>query len=138
MKVFVSNVDSPLGHNLVRLFSNTVTGSRREDEPEEEAEEENDDKPKEEKPKEFYTVVGNMTARLPGTDNGFESRQPVPVVETGDKKKDAAQKEAIEKFAMLGRAPKWVAGTVPVRRSRGFLIGCFPFMSYHELNSFDW
>ncbi|KND00419.1 uncharacterized protein SPPG_04741 [Spizellomyces punctatus DAOM BR117] len=116
MKVFVSNVDGPLGHNVSRLLATTVVGSRREEEPEEEETDENEDRPKEEKPKEIYTVVGTMTRRngtAPEETDDSLAHQLVPIVETGDKKRDAVQKEAIEKFAIAGQKPKWVTETVP-------------------------
>ncbi|KAI9097017.1 hypothetical protein DFS34DRAFT_650383 [Phlyctochytrium arcticum] len=149
MKAFVSNVDSPLGHNLSRLLASTVVGSRREEEPEEEEEpqipedddEEGGSRKKDEKVKENYTIVGSLmgkerkrTAVVAGAagavnvkisspgenESDFipEYRRPT-VIETGDPKKDAAQREAIEKFAVRGQKPKWVGEiTTPGDRTR--------------------
>ncbi|KAJ3015879.1 Adenylate kinase 7 [Thoreauomyces humboldtii] len=108
MKVFVSNVDSTLGHNLSRLFSVTTVDHRREEEPEEDEDDEQDEKVKEEKAKENYNVVGTLQTPVEGA-GPFSPRLPAPMVETGDKKKDAARRQAIEKFALTGQKPKWVA-----------------------------
>ncbi|KAJ3295038.1 Adenylate kinase 7 [Borealophlyctis nickersoniae] len=113
MKVFVSNVDSPLGHSLSRLLSLTLVGSRRPEEEPEEDDEDVEDKPKvEAPPKEPYVVVGTLTQRNSAGGVGLVP-QPGPLVETGDRKKDAARKEAVEKFAVAGQKPKWVSETFP-------------------------
>ena len=70
MKVFVAQVDTPLGHNISRVLSFTAVGSRREEEPNEEEEvAEEDDKPKDDKPaKETYQVVGSIAGRPKTSD----------------------------------------------------------------------
>ncbi|KAI9209622.1 uncharacterized protein BJ171DRAFT_560904 [Polychytrium aggregatum] len=120
-RVFVSNVDSALGHNISRLFSVTAVGSRKEEENNEEElpeDIEDPDKPKvtEEKQKETYSVVGTFSPRVRTIDNDPLS-DPAPVVtghmfETGDKKRDEMRRLAIEKFAIIGKKPKWVQETV--------------------------
>ncbi|KAJ8331256.1 hypothetical protein O5D80_000811 [Batrachochytrium dendrobatidis] len=142
VKVFISNVDTPLGHNLSRLLANTVIGSRREDENEEEEEDaqttavaagknpasENLDaslegfdktKPDDKLVKETYLIVGTMQ-RKPDLSEVLNNPQlalsalscPGKMIESGDKKKDAARREAIEKMSMLGQKPKWVKDIV--------------------------
>ena len=127
VKVFISSVDSPLGYNLSRVLSSTVVGARHEEEPEEEqggaAEEDaahqppatTEGKPEEKLQKETYDVVGTVHVR-PTTADFIKNpltmmtipSGPGHMIETGDKKKDAARREAIEKMATLGEAPKWV------------------------------
>ncbi|KAJ3152034.1 Adenylate kinase 7 [Geranomyces variabilis] len=110
MKVFVSNVDSPVGHNLSRLFSQTAAGQRSHHEEPEEDEDEDGEKLKDDKPKEHYTVVGTLSDS--GPNDGLPPRQPGPMVETGDRRKDAARRLAIEKYAVKGTKPKWVAEVI--------------------------
>ncbi|KAJ3054331.1 Adenylate kinase 7 [Rhizophlyctis rosea] len=111
VKAFVSNVDSPFGHNVSRLLTSTIVGSRRPEEEPEEDEEENEDKPKPEAPpKEPYVVVGTMLP--PRASANRVVSEPGPMVETGNRKKDNARREAIEKYAVAGRTPKWVSETV--------------------------
>ncbi|TPX48909.1 adenylate kinase [Synchytrium endobioticum] len=122
MRVFISNVDSPIGHILSRLLANTIVGSRRpggdddqdnnatnaindNDNATENAGEKQDTKPA----KETYAVVGSFLPPLPSAEAlDRSSSLPGQMVYTGDRKKDAARKLAIEKFAVRGQAPKWV------------------------------
>jgi len=120
VKVFVSNVDSPIGHNLSLLLSSTIVGSRRsEEEPDEDAEAEADEandgsaKPADAPPKEPYTVIGKMTPRGSGGRGVENVDKPGTVVDTGDRKRDAARKEAVKKFAVLGEKPQWVSEVLP-------------------------
>ncbi|KAH6569550.1 hypothetical protein BASA62_004716 [Batrachochytrium salamandrivorans] len=144
VKVFLSNIDTPLGHNLARLLSNTIVGSRREEEADEDEEDvqngtpavgtavassaptttktennskEGDEKPNidDKPPKDTYEMIGTLHGR---PDNAEILRNPhlelsalsgpAQMVEVGDKKKDTARREAIEKMSMLGQKPKWV------------------------------
>ncbi|KAI8824357.1 uncharacterized protein EV422DRAFT_519852 [Fimicolochytrium jonesii] len=111
MKVFISHIDSPLGHNLSRHFSTTLVGSRR---PEEEpSDEEEEDAPVAEKPKENenYIISGTLQDADPGLA-GFPPPRPGLMVETGDRKADKARREAIARFNVGGEKPKWVAEVV--------------------------
>ena len=111
VKAFVSNVDSPFGHNVSRLLTSTIVGSRKPEEEPEEDEDENEDKPKPEAPpKEPYVVVGTMLP--PRASANRVVSEPGPMVETGNRKKDNARREAIEKYAVVGRKPKWVSDTL--------------------------
>ncbi|KAI8910411.1 hypothetical protein EDD86DRAFT_275463, partial [Gorgonomyces haynaldii] len=118
VKVFVSKVDTPLGHNLTRILSQTPVGSRIEV-PEEEEEppvaDPNQETPpakKEKPPKENYTIIGSLGFFEP--DESLNAR-PTQILETGDKKKDAARKEALEKNPTPSVAPKWVSSVVDSR-----------------------
>ncbi len=123
MKVFISNVDSPVGHTLSRVFSKAVVGSlRRGEEAEEEAEQEEnqadgDENNKPEKVKETYAVTGSLCVLEEHELNQAQKALPGPMVYTGDKKKDVARKDAIEKLAVLGQKPKWVENVVAVKIS---------------------
>jgi adenylate kinase len=120
MKVFISNIDSPLGFLLSKLLSQTVVGSRREEEqPEEEVEDET--VKKEEKVKTHYTIVGTLTPfkHVLPSDPDFamaihHPSNPGNYFETMDKKKNTARKDAIQKFATPGQKPKWVSEIIPV------------------------
>lgn len=114
-RVFVSNVDTALGHNLSRLFSLTAVGSRREDENQddeaEEQPEEGIENKQEDKQKEHYFITGTMSAKPKGLDyRDLKSPEEIlpPIIETGDKKRDASRREAIEKFAVINMKPKWI------------------------------
>ncbi|KAJ3260305.1 Adenylate kinase 7 [Boothiomyces macroporosus] len=117
MKVFVAGVDTPFGHNISNVLSQTVVGHSR---SEEENDEDEDEQPqlgqegnggKPDKPlKETYTVVGTLQKPIP---DSFESHLPTKypakpgkMIETGDKKKDAARREAIDKIPRVGQKPK--------------------------------
>ena len=116
MKVFISNIDSPLGHNLSRILSRTVPGSRLEkgDEERQETTEEN--------PvavmdvvKETYKVSGSFVNALPL--NLQTSVLQVPairgrMIETGDRIKDAGRREAIEKIPIRKEKATWVTEAV--------------------------
>lgn len=117
----MSNVDSPVGHNLSRVFSKAVVGSlRRGEEGEEEAEQEDNQADgeeiaiKPEKVKETYAVSGSLCVLEEHELNQAQKALPGPMIYTGDKKKDLARKDAIEKLAVLGQKPKWVENVVPV------------------------
>jgi len=120
MRVFVSNVDTPIGHNVSRIITKTVVGSRKdsndeedeesveEEEEEEEKEkvkvEENDDK------KGIYEVIGTLS-HPPISQEEKEVKGmifPAPMVECGDKNIDKQRREAIENYAVLGEKPQWV------------------------------
>ncbi|KAJ3067270.1 Adenylate kinase 7 [Podochytrium sp. JEL0797] len=120
MRCFVSNIDSPTGHNFSRLLASTVVGSRKEPEPEEddgaaaaaaagEGEEGADSHKEEKPPKQKYMVWGTL---CPIVDHPVAPSLPGVMVETGDKKKDAARREAIEKFAVKGEVAEWVQGVI--------------------------
>ncbi|KAJ3402220.1 Adenylate kinase 7 [Chytriomyces hyalinus] len=111
MRCFISNIDSPAGHNFSRLLASTVVGSRKDPEAEEEepAAGEDDGEKKGEKPKEKYQVIGTLSAEL-GVPVAPSS--PGAMFETGDKKRDQARREAIEKFAVRGQKPAWVESLV--------------------------
>ena len=133
VKVFISNIDTPFGHQLSYILSQTVVGSRSSGEEEGEQEEQTQSSPvvvaadgtaspaKEKAPKERYIVTGSF---LPDVDASVETAglllpayaKPGKMIETGDKKKDAARREAIEKIPTKGVKPKWVTDCVPVRR----------------------
>ncbi|KAJ3043877.1 Adenylate kinase 7 [Rhizophlyctis rosea] len=110
VKAFVSGVDTPFGHNISRLLTSTIVGSRRQEEEPEEDEEDEDAPKKEAPPKEPYTVVGTMLPARASANRVIS--EPGPMVETGNRKKDNARREAIEKYAVVGRKPKWVGDTV--------------------------
>lgn len=121
-KVFVSSLDSPLGHAVSRAFYlSSAPPQKREDEEEEEK--------KEEGPSDPYLITGSLTTfsdhlPLAVSTGGSEPipynlnrklplfpSQPGPFVSTGDKKRDSARKEAIDKFSVYGSSPKWVNET---------------------------
>jgi len=56
MRVFVSNVDTPIGHNVSRIISRTVLGSRRDANDEDEDESIEEEEEEEEKEKEKVEV----------------------------------------------------------------------------------
>lgn len=114
MRVFVSNVDSPVGHNVSRIFSRTIVGSRREETNEEEEEDEEEkinEKRDEKKP---YEVIGTISHPQISEEEKEEKGMifPAPMVECGDKKRDTERREAIENYAVLGEKPKWVLDLV--------------------------
>ena len=127
MKVFVSNLDSPFGYNISNLLSQTIVGSRVAEEGGEEEETtppppaQDGDAPapasKEKLVKEKYTVVGSLTADqsldLPHGPSQTPAK-PGRMIETGDRKKDSARRDAIEKIPNRGEKPKWVSNAVPV------------------------
>ncbi|KAJ3332668.1 Adenylate kinase 7 [Blyttiomyces sp. JEL0837] len=120
MRCFISNVDSAIGHNLSRLLASTVVGSRKESEGEEDegsAEEDPDNaKKQDEKVHDTYKVWGTLTERLPDQfPASFSTSTPGAMIETGDKKKDSARREAIDKFAVLGKKPRWVQDVVDTK-----------------------
>ncbi|KAI8803996.1 hypothetical protein BJ742DRAFT_682527 [Cladochytrium replicatum] len=120
VRVFVSCVDSAIGHNLSLALSRTAIGSRREEEPAEDAggDEEEDGK-RDEKVKETYTVIGTLVPQPKLIEDGRVVERPYlpptlpgPIVETGNRKKDLARREAVEKFSVMGQVPKWVSEVI--------------------------
>ncbi len=118
MKVFISNVDTPIGHHLSRHFhlSPVTIKNNDEDQPPPETDEPDPELLVEQKSKDFYQIFGSLT----NNENFFASldhhycNQPGLMVYTGDKKKDFLRKEAIEKFSVVGVKPSWVEGIVQV------------------------
>ncbi|KAJ3142639.1 Adenylate kinase 7 [Physocladia obscura] len=112
-RCFISNVDNAVGYNFSRLLASTVVGSRKEPEPDEDdsgvaaATEKPDDiaaGDEKEKEKDRYQIVGTLSWPLSAQALSL----PGPMIETGDKKRDQARREAIEKFARRGEKPAWV------------------------------
>ncbi|KAJ3391899.1 Adenylate kinase 7 [Lobulomyces angularis] len=120
MKVFISNVDAPYGHHLSRIFHSSPVNNRKEEDEEREEdappppETNAENQPPPEKPKESYIVTGTLTKQKENSEQviNLHASVPGPMVYTGDKKKDAARKEAIEKFSVLGQKPAWVDNAV--------------------------
>jgi adenylate kinase len=133
VKVFISNIDTPFGHQLSYILSQTAVGSRSGGGDEEVEQDEQTQSTqaavgadgtvppaKEKAPKERYIVTGSF---LPDVDASVETAgllrpvyaKPGKMIETGDKKKDTARREAIEKIPTKGVKPKWVSECVPVR-----------------------
>ncbi|KAG4100288.1 hypothetical protein H8356DRAFT_1290277 [Neocallimastix lanati (nom. inval.)] len=126
MRVFISNVDTPIGHNVSRIISRTPVGSRRdandddeEDSGEEEEEEEEKEKESEkvdvnDDKKGIYEVIGTLS-HPPISEEDKEVKGmifPAPMVECGDKNIDTQRREAIENYAVLGEKPQWVTEIV--------------------------
>ena len=124
VKVFVSNIDTSFGHNLSYILSQTVVGGRNgaDEEEEEQAAAPPADGAtpivKEKSPKERYIVTGNLSpdVNMLGESILLPSySKPGKMIETGDKKKDQARREAIEKIPTRGAKPMWVSECIPVR-----------------------
>jgi adenylate kinase len=129
MKVFISNVDTPIGHNVSRIISRTPVGSRRDandeedDDTAEEEEEEEEEKEREtdkvdidDNKKGIYEVIGTLS-HPPISEEEKEVKGmifPAPLVECGDKNIDKERCEAIENYAVLGEKPQWVTEIVDV------------------------
>ncbi|KAJ3218844.1 Adenylate kinase 7 [Dinochytrium kinnereticum] len=111
---------NPIGHNLSRILSSTAVGSRREQEPDEEEGSTTEDADraltKNQEAKETYKIIGSLSKpRLRGEDESFSVGQPSlpgPLTDTGDKKKDLARREQIEKFSFPGKTPKWASEVI--------------------------
>jgi adenylate kinase len=115
MKAFISNVDTAIGHNLSRLLSLTPVGSRNEENEEEEDDakkevEDGKNESTEGKPKDKYVITGTLLY----SETPLQFQIP-KMVESGDKKKDASRRLAIEKYAIPNSKPNWVAETINVR-----------------------
>ncbi|KAI8897949.1 hypothetical protein BC833DRAFT_591684 [Globomyces pollinis-pini] len=122
MKVFVQSIDAPFGHNLADLLSKTLVGSRHEEEVEEEEDQLVETNPDalnktEKPPKEPYVVVGTFLNNDESTISVHSPikhpAKPGKMIETGDKKKDASRREAIERIPIVGTKPKSVTECVP-------------------------
>jgi len=126
MRVFISNVDTPIGHNVSRIITRTVVGSRKDssDEDEDESAEEEEEEEEKEKVKAeeeddkkgIYEVIGTLS-HPPISQEDKEVKGmifPAPMVECGDKNIDKQRREAIENYAVLGEKPQWVSEIVDV------------------------
>ncbi|KAJ3068662.1 Adenylate kinase 7, partial [Quaeritorhiza haematococci] len=135
MKVFISHVDTPLGHNLSRVFVSS-SGRKNSDEGEDAPPEQEEGSPEDsdQAQKQNYSVVGTLSpAESRPVTTSFTSQNgtttttttmvdlrlpdfrppfPGPMLYTGDKKRDAGRKEAIEKYAVSGQKPRWVSEIV--------------------------
>lgn len=126
-RVFISSIDTSLGFNLSRAISQTIVGSRREEEVVEEDIADvplNDDgEPveapvrKEKPPKEFYSVTGTLSRpkqdQLPSHTTITHPTKRGLMIETGDKVKDSSRRQAIEKIPERQK-PDWVQALVSV------------------------
>jgi adenylate kinase len=120
VKVFISGLDTPYGHNLANILSQSFVGSRNEEVPEEETEEDpNAESPApviEKAPKEYYTVVGSFEAST--SENLINhiptkpATKPGKLIETGDRKKDQARREAINKIPIPNLKQSFVSQAV--------------------------
>jgi adenylate kinase len=128
MRCFISAIDTPVGHNISRLLASTVVGSRKDAEPEEEEAEAGDDteKNKNDDKKDIYQVIGTFSSPRPATGSSQEitsTLTPGTMVETGDKKKDQARRDAIDKFAVPFNKPRWAQDVISVGADdRNFII----------------
>lgn len=113
MRVFVSNVDSPVGYALSRVLSQTVVGSRRAPEEDIPAAEEASS-PEEESISKIETKA-KITYQICGTlGESNDASSPGNYFSTSDPKKNAARKDAIAKFAVAGKKPAWVSDIIQV------------------------
>ena len=109
MHVFISNVDTPTGHNLSRHFANAPPPKHEEEQGEE----------VEQQVQDSYKVFGSLAKTLvinpdsPDTLLGGVSVAGA-MVYTGDKKRDKERQDAIEKFSVCGKKPDWVKDIVDV------------------------
>ncbi|KAJ3416008.1 Adenylate kinase 7 [Chytridiales sp. JEL 0842] len=116
MRVFVSAVDSAIGHNVSRLLASTIVGSRKDQDNEDDdaasnAPAEGDEKKPADEAKPTYQVIGTFAKPPPSTKSeelALATIIPGTMIETGDKRKDQIRRDAIEKFAVPYRKPKWV------------------------------
>jgi adenylate kinase len=119
MRVFVSNVDTALGHHLSRHFSHSPVTNKHEVDAEVEeiaaptAEVIDDEAVVAPVEKETYIVHGTLTNGSPNRPTEHASK-PGVMAYTGDRKRDASRKEAIEKFSVIGVKPEWVEEVVEV------------------------
>lgn len=125
MRVFVSNVDTAVGHSLSRLFAQSPVTNRQEADAEAEegaadtapaannGEENDSDSPEEQAEVESYIVHGTLTP-TPKPRPTEHVNKPGLMAYTGDRKRDAARKEAIEKYAVNQVKPDWVESIVEV------------------------
>ncbi|KXS22159.1 P-loop containing nucleoside triphosphate hydrolase protein [Gonapodya prolifera JEL478] len=118
-RVFISGLDTPLGHNISRLLSRTVMGSRRPpsednaDQDKDEAAEDEAEKPHVQKP--TYRISGTLTVPRMTIAEALEysaGNVPGGMSETGDRARDFKRREAIEKFALPGICQSWVENVV--------------------------
>jgi hypothetical protein len=114
MRVFVSNVDSPVGYSVSRVLSQTVVGSRRTQEEEAPPVEEATANQEEESIAKIETKA-KVTYQICGTMSGpNDSSSPGNYFATSDPTKNASRKEAIAKFAVAGKKPAWVSEIIQV------------------------
>ena len=112
MRVFISNVDSPVGYSLSRVLSQTVIGSRR---PAEDEAPPSDDVNAEEESIRKSEAKAKLTYQIIGTICGTnDASNPGNFFATSDSKKNANRKEAIAKFAVSGKKPAWVSEIIQV------------------------
>ena len=124
MRVFISNVDTALGHSLSRHFSLSPVTNRQEVDaaageaaPEETPAAGEGEPTSQQVKKDVYTILGTLTEAPQSLPTQHVSK-PGKMVYVGDKKRDIARKEAIEKFSVIGVKPKWVEAIVDVRITR--------------------
>lgn len=113
MRVFVSNVDSPVGYALSRVLSQTVVGSRRS--PEEDIPPAEETASPEEESIAKIETKAKITYQICGTlGDANDASSPGNYFSTLDSKKNAARKDAIAKFAVAGKKPAWVSDIIQV------------------------
>ena len=131
VKVFISNIDVSFGHNLSHVLSQTVVGARNAEEEEEDQTAAPPPPPvdgtaplvKEKPQKERYIINGTFSPDINALGESVllpSYAKPGKMIETGDKKKDAARREAIEKIPIRGVKPKWVSDCAAVRSIRHY------------------
>lgn len=142
MRVFISNIDTPLGYNVSRVLSQTLIGSRRPKSEEEDLSESEIDPEDTEALAAAeahkaaleaarntpYTILGSLfrNGKLT-TDEVIYNPRPGKFVETGDLERDVETKDLIEKFAVRGNKPAWISEVVDVGVS--FLFFNFFFLA---------
>lgn len=102
MKVFITAVDRPLGHNIARIFSNSKPGATLKN-SDEELEENTETQPNKEVS--VYNVVGTMSSN----QTQYSVSKPGTMHYSGIQKRDALRKEALQKFNIAGVKPTWVS-----------------------------
>jgi hypothetical protein len=110
VKAFISGIDTPYGHNMALLLSRSFISTPKEtDEPEEDVPDEEAVTPEtpasvEKTPKEPYIIVGSFQKPKQIDTTSHQPYKELTkrgkFLETGDAKKDASRKEAIEKIPL--------------------------------------
>jgi hypothetical protein len=111
MKVFITNVDAPLGHCLSRAFAQSTVPSNKQQEESAVIDEGEPAAPIQ--PPEPYIVTGTLSS-IPVN---YLPSEPGEMFFTGIKEKDDERKANIEKLSNLGQKPSWVSEEVPVSHS---------------------
>ncbi|KAI9140724.1 hypothetical protein BKA69DRAFT_1125458 [Paraphysoderma sedebokerense] len=110
MKVFISDLDTPVGHNLSRILSSTLVGSRRQKDDSDDYTSNEDGNSPTKKSHSYYEIAGTLFHSA-NPDAEVPPELEVDGMDPAGKNKEI--RELMDKRSKKGKAGSWVKEVIP-------------------------